>query len=113
MLFLSVGALTTAIAVGAYAGHALRSVELKSVDTRFSIRGSTGTPKNIAVVAVDATTFSAFNTAQLPDQWPFPRRFHARVINKIAAGHPKAIAIDIQFTEPTDPADDNALIESV
>ena len=113
MLFLGVGALTTAIAVGAYAGHALRSVELKSVDTRFSIRGSTGTPKNIAVVAVDATTFSAFNTAQLPDQWPFPRRFHARVINNIAAGHPKAIGIDIQFTEPTDRADDNALIESV
>ena len=102
MLFLGVAALTTAIALGAYAGHALRSVELKSVDTRFSIRGSTGQPTDVAVVAIDADTFSAFNTAHVPGrQWPFARRLHAKVIDRIAAGHPKAIAIDIQFTEPT------------
>src|SRR5437773_5677707 len=103
-LFLGVGVLATAIAVGAYAGHALRSLELKSVDTRFSIRGSTGQPKDVVVVAIDANTFSAFNTAHTPGrQWPFARRLHAQVIDRIAAQHPKALAIDIQFTEPTDP----------
>src|SRR5439155_21366147 len=83
---------------------------LKSVDTRFSIRGSTGLPKDVVVVAIDDTTFSAFHNRL---QWPFPRRYHARVIDRIAAQGPKAIAVDIQFTEPTDVRDDNALIKSV
>jgi adenylate cyclase len=109
-LFLGVGLLTTAIALGVYAGHALRSVELKSVDTRFSIRGSTGQPKDVVVVAIDAKTFGDFKNRL---QWPFPRHYHAEVIDRIAAGHPKAIAFDVQFTEPTRRAEDNALILSV
>jgi len=110
LLFLAVGALATAIALGAYAAGLLHSVELSSVDSRFSIRGSTGQPKDVVVVAIDSQTFSGFGNKL---QWPFPRRYHAKVIDRIAAGHPKAIAIDIQFTEPTDVADDNALIEAV
>jgi adenylate cyclase len=98
------------VALGVYAGHALRSLELKSVDTRFSIRGSTGTPKDVAVVAIDAKTFSDFKNRL---QWPFPRHYHATVVDRIAAGDPKAIAFDVQFTEPTTPAEDNALIRSV
>jgi adenylate cyclase len=109
-LFAGVGALAVAIALGSYAGHALQSLELRSVDARFSVRGSTGPPKDVAVVAIDAKSFGGFRNRL---QWPFPRRYHARVIDRIAAGHPKAIAIDIQFTEPTDVTDDNALINSV
>src|SRR5213592_881432 len=112
-LFFGVGALATAIALGAYAGHALRSLELKSVDTRFSIRGTTGTPADVAVVGIDEASFDALRAHHLFNQWPWPRRYHARVINRIAAAHPKAIAIDIQFTEQTTGRDDNALIESV
>src|SRR3954467_15114694 len=107
---MGVCAFTTAIAVGAYAGHVLRAFDLKTVDTRFAIRGSTGQPKDVAVVAIDPKTFSAFNTRHLPGrQWPFARRLHAKVVDHIAAQHPKAIAIDIQFTQPTDVADDHAL----
>jgi adenylate cyclase len=118
VLFVAVGALAAAIGLGAYAGHALRSLELRSADTRFSVRGATGQPGDVVVVAVDANTFSQFNAYRLKHesfepQWPFPRRYHARVIDRIAAGHPKAIAIDIQFTEQTDAVDDNALISSV
>ncbi len=107
---MGVGLLATTIALGAYAGHVLQSVELGTVDNRFSIRGSTGQPKDLVVVAIDAKTFGDFNNRV---QWPFPRRRHAQVIDHIAAGHPKAIAIDIQFTEPTTPYQDDALIRSV
>ena len=61
VLFTGVGALGTAVALGAYAGHVLRSVELSTVDTRFSIRGSTGQPKDVVVVAIDANTFNDFD----------------------------------------------------
>ena len=109
-LFFGVGAVATFIALAAYAGHVLRSVELSTVDARFSIRGSQGPPKDVVVVAIDGTTFSDFKNRL---QWPFPRRYDARVIRNITAGHPKAIAIDIQFTEQTDRADDSALLNAV
>ena len=38
VLFLGMGVLATLIGVAAYAGHLLRSIELKSVDTRFALR---------------------------------------------------------------------------
>jgi adenylate cyclase len=109
-LFLGVGALAIATTLGLRAGHVLRSLELSSVDTRFSIRGSTGRPKDVVVVAIDDKTFAGFQNRL---QWPFPRRYHARVIDRIAAGRPRAVAVDIQFTERTDRADDRALLASV
>jgi CHASE2 domain-containing sensor protein len=110
VLFAGVGVLAAALAVAADAGQVLRSVESASVDTRFSIRGSTGQPRDVVVVGVDEATFIAFENHL---QWPFPRRYHAKVIDRISAGDPKAIAIDIQFTEPTNATDDGALLEAV
>jgi CHASE2 domain-containing sensor protein len=113
-----VAALAAGLALGTYAGHVLRSLELTSVDTRFAIRGSTGTPKDVAVVAIDSKTFSDFDRYAVSHpafeaQWPFPRCDDATVLRRIAAGRPSVIAVDIQFTEPTTAACDNALIEAV
>jgi len=110
---LAVGLLAIGIVLAAYAVGVLHSLELRSVDERFSIRGSTGTPTNLVVVQIDSTTFNDLRNADKPSRWPFPRRYEAKVIDNVAKGHPKAIAIDIQFTEPSDARDDNALIESV
>ena len=84
----------TGLAIVAYETDLLRSLELSTVNTRFSIRGRQRPPANIVLVEIDATTFD-----ELGLQWPFPRRVHARVIENIARDHPKAIAYDVQFTE--------------
>ena len=42
-----------------------------------------------------------------------PRSDHAKVINQLKRAGAAVIAYDVQFTEPTVPAQDNALIESV
>ena len=112
-LFVGVGVASACVGLGAYGIHLLRSLELHAVDARFAIRGSRGAPKDVVVVQIDDTTFNDLNNRKLPAQWPFHRIYHARVIGHIAAGHPKAIAYDIQFTEQTDAVDDNALIRSV
>jgi adenylate cyclase len=112
-LFVGVGVASACVGLGAYGIHLLRSLELHTVDARFAIRGSQGAPKDVVVVQIDDTTFNDLNNRHLPSQWPFPRRDHALVIDHIAAGNPKAIAFDVQFTEATDPADDNALIKAV
>ena len=108
-----VGILALGITLGAYAGNVLHSLELKTVDARFGLRGSEGTPSGVAVVEIDDVTFNDLRNSNRPAQWPFPRRYHARVIDQVAKGNPKAIAIDIQFTEQTTVRDDNALVRAV
>jgi adenylate cyclase len=95
-----IAAVAIGITFAAYFGHVMRSLELKTVDARFGIRGSDGPPADLAVVEIDDATFG-----ELREQWPFSRCRHARVIDRIAAGRPAAIAIDIQFTEPADDSD--------
>jgi adenylate cyclase len=127
------GALGTVIALAAYAGHQLQSQELRSVDARFSLRSTTPKPKDVVVVGIDSATFNdfahhagplsmdrtswgraaAYTPQPIPNNWPFKRRLEADVIDAVAEGHPKAIGVDIQFTEPTDTLDDNALITSI
>src|SRR5262245_53872080 len=89
-----IGAVALAITVGAYFGHVLRPLEEQSIDKRFSIRGSEGAPSDVVAVAVDDATF-----ASVQKSWPFPRCLHAQVLDRIARGNPRAIAVDIQFTE--------------
>ena len=86
----------------------LHGLELGSVDTRFSVRGDQEPSPELAVVGIDDDTFS-----ELKLQWPFPRRLHAKVIDQLVEDGAKAIAFDVQFTEATDPRDDNALVEAV
>jgi adenylate cyclase len=102
------GATAAALSILAYATHALRPLELSSVDTRFSIRGTQTAPDDLAVVAIDSRTFS-----RLGLQWPFPRRLHGRVIDALRKAGARAIAYDVQFTEPTTPSEDDALLRAV
>jgi adenylate cyclase len=105
---LIVALVAAGLAILAYGTNLMRSLELNSVDARFSVRGTQAQPSDIVFVKVDDRTFS-----QLGVQWPFPRSLHARVINRLRAAGAKTIAVDIQFTEPTVPRQDNALIESI
>ncbi|HST26073.1 MAG TPA: adenylate/guanylate cyclase domain-containing protein [Gaiellaceae bacterium] len=78
------------------------------VDANYGLVRDRGTPKDVVVVGVDAQTFD-----DLQLRWPFPRSVFGAVLKRIAAGHPKAIAYDVQFTEPTTEAEDNALVNDV
>jgi adenylate cyclase len=103
-----VAIVAAALGTVAHATHLMRALELQSVDARFSARGAQERPDEIVVVQVDDRTFS-----ELGVQWPFPRSLHGRVIDQLRRAGAKTIAVDIQFTEPTEPAQDNALIEAI
>ena len=119
LLLAAVTAATVGLGVLAYATDVLYPLEAQSVDVRFSIRGSRPSfVKDLVVVAVDESTFNYFGAlhAKNPSigyQWPFPRRDHAIVIDHLLAAGARLIAFDVQFTEPTDPGDDNALIQAI
>lgn len=95
--------------VVAHETNLLRWLELRTIDARFEIRGNRAPPRDVAVVAIDARTFSE----RPADQWPYPRRLHARAIQILKEAGAKVIAYDIQFTEPSNPEDDGLLYDAI
>jgi CHASE2 domain-containing sensor protein len=96
-----------ALGIAAYAAHALRSFELSTVDTRFSIRGADRPPSDVVIVAIDEATLNGLKT-----NFPFRRVYDARVIDRLRSAGARAIGFDVEFVHPTDDADDNALIDA-
>jgi adenylate cyclase len=110
LLLLLVAAFATALGIVAYGTHLLRSLELSTVNTRFSIRGNEKVPKNIVIVGIDSQSFS-----EVDKQFPFPRAVEAKLLNHIAAGDPKAVGFDVVFSQPSSLGqnDDIALLTAV
>jgi adenylate cyclase len=109
LLFGATSIALTALVLAAYAGDVLEGPELDTIDARFSIRGADpGGLDEFVFVAIDGTTF-----AELKEQWPFRRSLHGRAIDRLREAGAKVIAYDVQFTEPTEVAEDNALIEAI
>ena len=102
------GVLAAAVATAAFLSGGMESLELKSIDARFSLR-ATETPSELVVVAVDDVSFS-----DLGMQWPFPRTAHAKVTDELRKAKAAQIVFDIQFTEASErPEEDMALFEAL
>ena len=96
------------LSVLAYATGLLRRTELDTVDARFEVRGVEAPPADLVVVAIDDVSFNA-----LDERWPLPRSLHGELIRRLDREGARTIAYDVQFTEPTTPREDNALIRAV
>ena len=112
-LLVAVALLAAGAGIAAYATNALRRTELQTIDVRFSIRGREKPPRGIVLVQIDNATLQQLAREHLHSQFPFPRKYEARVIDNLRKAGASVIAMDIQFTQPTDEADDNALIEAI
>jgi adenylate cyclase len=106
--FAAIAAIAIVIGVATYATGVFERSELDTVDARFDVRGEQSPPDEVVVVAVDDVTFN-----DLQEQWPFPRSLHGDMIARLTRAGARAIAYDVQFTEPTTFRQDNALIQAV
>ena len=116
VLLIGVALLAGALGIAAYAASTLYGLESLSINTRFSIRGTDRSlVKDFVIVEIDQSSFDWFGNKRprVPSNWPWPRRYHARVIDNLARAGAKVIAFDVAFDHPTDPADDDALITAV
>ncbi|HEY5319212.1 MAG TPA: CHASE2 domain-containing protein, partial [Solirubrobacteraceae bacterium] len=93
-VFVAVTLVATGVGLALYFVDPLHEIELKTIDARFQIRGAEPPPADLVVVAVDDETFD-----HLGLQWPFPRRVQARMLSNVTGEKPKAVAVDIQFSE--------------
>jgi CHASE2 domain-containing sensor protein len=104
---IAVGVLAAAAAGAAELVDLLPGLEQETIVKRFERRDARSAP-NLLVVAIDDKTFS-----DLDKQWPFPRRYHARAIDRLRRDGARAIVYDVQFTERTTDYDDNRLINAI
>jgi len=82
-------------------------LNLYARDRLMQARGPLSPPDDVVIVAIDEASITRFG------QFPWPRTLTARALDSISSTQPKAIALDILYSEPTTSADDTALAEAI
>ncbi len=76
-------------------GSVLIGLELAAGDVLFKLRGAQPEKgSHVVIVAIDDASFT-----QNGLQWPWPRDYIAKIVDGVAAGNPRAVAIDVLFYE--------------
>jgi diguanylate cyclase (GGDEF)-like protein/PAS domain S-box-containing protein len=84
------------------AGGFLAPFENAAADARATVlRHEVDSP--IVIVGIDAQSLSELRA------WPWPRRTHARLIEKLQQSAPRRVFFDIDFSSPSNPEDDALL----
>src|SRR5258706_14673544 len=77
-------------------------VDLQARNWLIRTRGPLPVPNDIAIVAIDETSLARFG------RYPWRRSVMAQLGSRRAESHPKAIALDVLFSEPTNTVDGTA-----
>ncbi|MFK4659004.1 diguanylate cyclase (GGDEF)-like protein/PAS domain S-box-containing protein [Bradyrhizobium japonicum] len=75
-------------------------------DLRFAWQSRTASG-NVVVVAIDAPSIDQIGI------WPWPRRLHAELLHRLEAAGAQDVAFDVDFSTPSDPASDEALVTAL
>ena len=76
-------------------------------DWMIRARGPLATPDDIAIVAIDEPSIARFG------RFPWSRSLSVQAIDAIATAQPKAIAMDVLYSDQTSERDDSALSRSI
>jgi adenylate cyclase len=72
----------------------IRQLELRVLDWHARLRGPLPPPAGISIVAIDETSLA------LVGRWPWPRTRTAEIIQRLADGGARVIALDLLLNEP-------------
>lgn len=102
----AITAITLAIIAGLQVSRASERVDNVVYDLFVGLRAPPASDR-IMLVMIDDDSIARLG------QWPWPRSVHARMLERLAAARPAAIAYDVFFTEPTAAADDERLAQAM
>jgi adenylate cyclase len=71
----------------------LDTVEARSLDARFQIRGPVKPSPEIVIVAIDQNTYDRLG-------WPFARSHYARMLDTLRRDGAKVVGFDVNFSKP-------------
>lgn len=106
----SIVAVAAGLALAAGATGVLDDLEGSALDARFALRGedrARSGPVGLAVVGIDDRTLG-----EIDRRFPFSRRYHAKVLRQLRKAGVRAVAYDVEFLDPTEVGDDDALIRA-
>lgn len=109
ILIISVGVFLFSFLVSSIG--ALKSLELKTIDWRFSFRGPLSVEDSpIVIVTIDDQSFDV-----LPERWPWPRSYYARVIENLDRAGVRVVGLDVILDKPDNynPENDSALAVAI
>ena len=81
----------------------LADIELKTLDTRFLLRGRTNADPSIVIVAIDQKSEDVLG------KWPFSRKYFADAVDFLREAGARVIAFDINFPQP----DENSALQAL
>jgi signal transduction histidine kinase/CHASE2 domain-containing sensor protein len=76
-------------------------------DRLMQVRGPISPPDDIVIIAIDEASIARLG------RFPWQRQLTARALDSISSAQPKAIALDILYSEPSISGDDAALADSI
>jgi signal transduction histidine kinase/CHASE2 domain-containing sensor protein len=82
-------------------------IGLYARDRLMQARGLLPPPDDIVIVAIDEASIARFG------RFPWPRGLTAHALDTISSAQPKAIALDLIYSEPTESTDDAALVDAI
>ncbi|PHR96749.1 MAG: adenylate/guanylate cyclase domain-containing protein [Oceanobacter sp.] len=86
----------------------IRDLDGRSFDYLSTVAPVMPDQPGVTLIAIDEPSMAAIG-----QQWPWPRSQHAELIRQLRKGGTKAIAFDVVFAEPTDPEEDQALVNAM
>jgi adenylate cyclase len=85
-----------------------KQLEFKLLDSMMVASAPNKSAFPITLVGIDEASFS-----ELKLQWPWPRRLHAELVDRLAAAGAAVIVFDVVFAEPSNKEDDKRFADSI
>jgi adenylate cyclase len=76
-------------------------LEHYTLDSLYSWRAPLPAPADLLIVGIDEPSFQELGLA-----WPWPRRLHGALVDRLAAAGARVVVFDVVFAEPTTESDD-------
>ncbi|RMI26255.1 MAG: adenylate/guanylate cyclase domain-containing protein, partial [Calditrichaeota bacterium] len=94
-----------------YTIPALESLELKTLDWRFEVRG----PEPVDDTPIVLVTIDDYSFEALPERWPWPRSYYAKVVENLTRAGARVIGLDVILDLPDQqrPEHDRRLAEAL
>ena len=78
------------------------------LDRLYAWKTPAALPAELLIVGIDEPSFQELGLA-----WPWPRRLHAALVDRLAAAGAKLIVFDVVFADPTTASDDETFATSI
>jgi CHASE2 domain-containing sensor protein len=99
-------AVAVALALYVWDPVPMQRLELRTVDARFSVRGTLADNPRLVLIAVDDKTLARLDPK---GTGRIPRASYARMLDRLRQDRPEVIALDVLFTDAREPQGDRAL----